>query len=286
MPTAITHEPIFNTPASSTNTAVVRWSGTTGSTLQDCGVLIDGSNNITGIAGLTATQIDITAQGDLRLQDTTGGQHVALQANGTTTTHTLTFPAAQGSASTVLTNDGAGALTWAAAAVSAISRAGGDSTEATTTSTSAVDLLAASSLTIGATEPFLQMHNGRKTSGAANYTPCGYKMNSTTIGEATGSNVRGWYSSGTNQAEDGGAWAIMGPRVTNYQAFSRGLRSSHISGTNAAGINGTAAHLSQMTTDAVMPIATVTDFVIRGLTLNASNTLGADELQLYSYAAS
>jgi hypothetical protein len=185
------------------------------------------------------------------------------------------------SSSTFLRGDNA----WAVVA-SAITREGGDSTEATTTSTSAVDLLAASSLTIGATEPFLQMHNGRKTSGAANYTPCGYKMNSTTIGEATGSNVRGWYSSGTNQAEDGGAWAIMGPRVTNYQAFSRGLRSSHISGTNAAGINGTAAHLSQMTTDAVMPIATVTDFVIRGLTLNASNTLGADELQLYSYAAS
>ena len=169
---------------------------------------------------------------------------------------------------------------------SAVTREGGDSTEATTTSTSAVDLLAASSLTIGAAEPFLQMHNGRKTSGAANYTPCGYKMNSTTIGEATASNVRGWYSSGTNQAEDGGAWAIMGPRVTNYQAFARGLRSSHTNGANVVGVNGTAAHLSQLTQDAIMPIATVTDFVIRGLTINASNTLGADELQLYSYVAS
>jgi hypothetical protein len=104
MPTAITHDPIFNTPVSSTNTAVVRWSGTSGSTLQDCGVLIDGSNNLI-----------IPAQGDLRLSDTTGGQYVALQANGTTTTHTLTFPAAQGGASTVLTNNGSGALTWAAA---------------------------------------------------------------------------------------------------------------------------------------------------------------------------
>ena len=118
MPTAITHEPIFNTPVSSTNTAVVRWSGTTGATIVDSGVLIDGSNNITGVAGLTATQVDITGQGDLRLQDTTGGQYVALQAAGTTTSHTLTLPATQGSASTVLTNDGAGALTWAAAGIS------------------------------------------------------------------------------------------------------------------------------------------------------------------------
>ena len=57
----------------------------------------------------------IPAQGDLRLSDTTGGQYVALQAAGTTTSHTLTLPATQGGSSTVLTNDGAGALTWAAA---------------------------------------------------------------------------------------------------------------------------------------------------------------------------
>ena len=104
MPTAITHEPIFNTPVSSTNTAVVRWSGTTGATLQDSGVLIDGSNNLI-----------IPAQGDLRLSDTTGGQYVALQAAGTTTSHTLTLPATQGSASTFLQNNGSGALSWAAA---------------------------------------------------------------------------------------------------------------------------------------------------------------------------
>jgi hypothetical protein len=125
MPTAITHDPIFNTPVSSTNTAVVRWSGTAGSVLQNSGVLIDGSNNITGIGTIASgaitssgaiigTQVDILAAGDLRLQDSTGGQYVALEAAGTTTTHTLTFPATQGSASTVLTNNGSGALTWAA----------------------------------------------------------------------------------------------------------------------------------------------------------------------------
>ena len=126
MPTAITHDPVFTTTVSSTNTAVVRWSGTAGAVLQDSGVLIDGSNNITGAGtigsgaitstgGITGTQVDILAQGDLRLQDTTGGQYVALQAAGTTTSHTLTLPATQGGSSTVLTNDGAGALTWAAA---------------------------------------------------------------------------------------------------------------------------------------------------------------------------
>ena len=115
MPTAITHDPTFNTPGSSTNTAVVKWSGTSGLTIVDSGVLIDGSNNITGIAGLTATQVDITGQGDLRLQDTTGGQYVALQAAGTTTTHTLTLPANNGAADTFLQNNGSGTLSWAAA---------------------------------------------------------------------------------------------------------------------------------------------------------------------------
>ena len=56
--------------------------------------------NIDGIVGantpaaVTATQVDITAQGDLRLQDTTGGEYVGFQAAGTTTTYTVTMPAA------------------------------------------------------------------------------------------------------------------------------------------------------------------------------------------------
>jgi len=44
-------------------------------------------------APIVATQVDITAQGDLRLQDTSGGEYVALQAAGTTTSYTVTMPA-------------------------------------------------------------------------------------------------------------------------------------------------------------------------------------------------
>ena len=49
---------------------------------------------VTGNTSVTTAQVDITAQGDLRLQDTTGGEYVAIQAAGTTTTYTLTMPAA------------------------------------------------------------------------------------------------------------------------------------------------------------------------------------------------
>ena len=63
---------------------------------------------------VSATQIDITAQGDLRLQDTTGGQYVALQAPGTVSTSWIaTFPAAVGSSGQALrTSDGSGTLEW------------------------------------------------------------------------------------------------------------------------------------------------------------------------------
>lgn len=47
-------------PASSTDTAIARFSGTTGKILQNSGVTIDGSNNVSGVAQLNATTADLT----------------------------------------------------------------------------------------------------------------------------------------------------------------------------------------------------------------------------------
>jgi len=61
----------------------------------------------------TANQIDILAQGDLRLQDASGGQYVAIQAPATiASSYTLTMPTDDGNANQVLTTDGSGVLTW------------------------------------------------------------------------------------------------------------------------------------------------------------------------------
>jgi len=61
----------------------------------------------------TFTQVDVTAQGDVRFQDTTGGQYVALQAPSTVgTSYTLTLPAADGTDGQVVTTDGSGNLTF------------------------------------------------------------------------------------------------------------------------------------------------------------------------------
>jgi len=61
----------------------------------------------------SATQLDIVAQGDLRLQDTTGGEHIAHQAAGTTVTYTVTWPAGVATVTgQALTSTTAGVLSW------------------------------------------------------------------------------------------------------------------------------------------------------------------------------
>ena len=61
----------------------------------------------------TGSQVDITSQGDIRLQDSSGGQYVALQAPATVASNvTLTLPATDGTADQVLSTDGAGVLDW------------------------------------------------------------------------------------------------------------------------------------------------------------------------------
>ena len=77
----------------------------------------DVTGDLTG--AVTSTQVDITGQGDLRLQDTTGGQYAAIQAPGTvSSSYTLTMPAAVGASSQVLmTSDSSGTLDWHTLAV-------------------------------------------------------------------------------------------------------------------------------------------------------------------------
>ena len=65
---------------------------------------------------VVATQVDITAEGDIRLQDASGGQYVGFDAPSTVASSlTWTLPAADGTANYLLKTDGAGALGWAAA---------------------------------------------------------------------------------------------------------------------------------------------------------------------------
>jgi len=68
---------------------------------------------------VTFAQVDIAATGDLRLQDTTGGEYVALQAPGTVSaSYTLTLPAADGTSGQALVTNGSGTLSFASAGIS------------------------------------------------------------------------------------------------------------------------------------------------------------------------
>ena len=79
----------------------------------------DGAGNLgfvsinTPGAAASFTQVDITAEGDLRLQDASGGQFVALEAPSTIgSSYTLELPAADGSNGQLLKTNGSGALSF------------------------------------------------------------------------------------------------------------------------------------------------------------------------------
>ena len=87
----------------------VTYATTSGELTDSAGLTFDGTT-------LTSTQVasgqvDITAQGDLRLQDSTGGEYVAMQAPATlSASYTLTMPPNDGDANQVLTTDGSGEI--------------------------------------------------------------------------------------------------------------------------------------------------------------------------------
>jgi len=90
----------------------------------DTGTTVDLSTAQT-LSNKTFNQVDIEAEGDLRLQDNTGGQYVAFQAPTTvSTSYTLTMPGDDGTNEQFLQTNGSGVLTWAAAG--GATGAGGD----------------------------------------------------------------------------------------------------------------------------------------------------------------
>jgi len=92
-----------------------------GTTLTAAGLSgpLNGSVGATTPSTVVATQVNVTAQGDVRFEDTTGGQYVALQAPGTVSTNvTFTLPGADGTNGQAIVTNGSGVLSFAAAGVS------------------------------------------------------------------------------------------------------------------------------------------------------------------------
>lgn len=153
---------------------------------------------------------------------------------------------------------------------------GSQTTEATTTSTSAVDLLTVAIASTPATVPLMIAGSYRKTGGAADDAHLGLKLNTTVVSEAEPGSGRGLaHSGGGDNAESGSFVAYLGPRVTNYL---RGATGTHSSRGSTALTNDTSG--PAFTAD--MPTAAITSVIIRGITDNASNTLGVTEVFVYA----
>jgi hypothetical protein len=166
----------------------------------------------------------------------------------------------------------------------AVIREGGQLTEATTTSTSVVDLLTASSLTVLAAQFFYGTNRARKTAGATTAAGASVKLNSTamdTAAVAAGrtANLAGGFNN-TNEAQTAGPLWQVPATVTNY-AF--GSCWGEYALNNSGG--GIATRQTIVSGGGDRPTATITDVVLTGIT-TSSVTLGLDELNVYSLGTS
>ena len=105
----------FNSSGNLAGSANLTFDGTTLTAAGLAGPL-NGTVGATTPSTVVATQVNVTAQGDVRFEDTTGGQYVALQAPGTVSTNvTFTLPGADGSNGEALVTNGSGVLSFGAA---------------------------------------------------------------------------------------------------------------------------------------------------------------------------
>jgi hypothetical protein len=161
---------------------------------------------------------------------------------------------------------------------------GGNTTEATSTSTSAADLVTASSLTLAVGEPFELTALARKTAGASSAMGLGLTVNSTVVREATTAAANALFFASAGNRIEGGLFFLHGyPGQTNYQ-FGNGAGIMVNEGTAATGVNG--GQVKPINATADFPLAAITTFVIRGITASASQTMGVDEAHVYSRAVS
>jgi hypothetical protein len=188
---------------------------------------------------------------------------------------------AKGTETYVLTA-GADDISWAAASGGgAVTRVGGETTEATTTSTSATDLVSVTSLTIPALAPVLLITSGRKTTGSGPRFSLGLKENATVIAEATIGQATLWLTSNIDEVAEGGSYCFIGPRLTNYQNFGIGALQSYAGTTerqsgNLGPLGGfTAQHL----------VVELTSIILRAVS-TTNVTGGTDEFHIYEFATS
>lgn len=136
--------------------------------------------------------------------------------------------------------------------------------ESTTTSTTTVNLITASTESILETTPFMVVCSVRKSSGAANTASFGLRLNATQV--VANTSVLG----SANEAVSGILQFWVNPRLSNYL---RCIRGECFAGN---------ATVTNLPADADAPQATITGITITTQVGNASITAGADRLQIFT----
>ena len=167
-----------------------------------------------------------------------------------------------------------------------LTREGGNTTEATTTSTSAVDLVSITSLSVATGSPIDARGLARKSGGAASNGGIGLKINATVVSEANATAGHGgavWTGSTNADRAEAGAFHVVGfVAQTNY-AFTPAISTFSAEDTVPQLIY---AQVDSLGSTAEWPVATLTSFIFRAISGNASVTVGLDEVHLYSLAVS
>ena len=181
------------------------------------------------------------------------------------------------SSSTFLRGDNA----WAAAGGGAVAHEGSQTTDAGTTSTSAVDLLSVSSLSIAATTHIWAAASVRQTANSGRVVGFGIKLNTTVISEAESSyNQSDLLWVGEQSVAISGAFLMhMGSRVANFLDGKTRMSSRAKSSTILdLGMS--------LRADNNMPTATITAVVTRAVCQATAIAAAADEMHVYTLAVS
>lgn len=133
-------------PGSSTDNAVVRWDGATGTQVQNSVVIITDLGAVSGVTTLAVSGLIQSATGIAVEETGAGTDIITIQAPASiAASYTLTLPVDDGTSNQVLTTDGSGVLSWTTPATGTVTSVSGTANRITSTggATPVIDISAA-----------------------------------------------------------------------------------------------------------------------------------------------
>ena len=156
---------------------------------------------------------------------------------------------------------------------------GKNTAEQTTVSTTAVDLVTITGLSIPVTQAFMIVGVYRKTTGAAAVITLGLKLNTTVVIEAVAAGGNSLATTSTNNTAESGIFNVVAmPRSSNYLKGIFGNFVCYLAGAGGGAVQG----LTYTAEDADMPNATITDIIIRAKSDNALVTVAVKDVFVYA----